>query len=170
MDARPRASRVRRLGALALLAVATATATGCGDDAADTRSETMGMPATFQELQHRGWVLDEAASTPRIDSPRRVTLHFTDGAVSSRGPCNALRGMLEIDEDSVEDDSIAITRLAGTQRTCGDAADRAEATYVEALEAATEVDVDRKDDRLELTGPDGVRLVFDGRRHLRGAP
>jgi heat shock protein HslJ len=162
MLARQRFLRVRRLAAVGLVAIVASTAAAaCGDDGADTRSETMGMPSTLQELQDGEWVLDQAASEPAVDSPRPVTLRFSDDAVHGRGPCNQLRGTLEIDEDSVEDDSIAITGLAGTKMTCGDDVDRTETTYAQALDAVTEVDVDRADERMTLTGPGGIRLEFD---------
>jgi heat shock protein HslJ len=149
-----------RITLIGIATVMLLAVSGCGGDDADTRSETAGMPSILQELQNDEWVLDQAASTPRIDSTRPVTLSFTADAVHGSGPCNRFRGVLDIAQHSVEDDAIEISRIASTRKSCGDAADRAETAWFAALEAVTKVDVDRQDERLTLTGPGGVRLRF----------
>ena len=43
--------------AVTVVALATLAATACGSDDADTRSETLGMPSTQQDLEAHEWVL-----------------------------------------------------------------------------------------------------------------
>jgi heat shock protein HslJ len=159
MPTRHEITRTLRIMAASAVAVVLLATSGCGGDRADTRSETAGMPSILQDLQDDHWVLDQAASTPRIHSDQAVTLVFADRAVHGDGPCNAYRADLDIDQDSVEDDSISISHLISTQRACDD--QRAETAYFAALQAVTKVDVDHEDGRLVLTGPAGVRLEFD---------
>jgi heat shock protein HslJ len=163
-------TRRLRIAAAGAVAVVLLGASGCGGDRADTRSETNGMPSILQDLQNDEWVLDLAASTPRIHAPQPVTLIFDDQAVHGTGPCNVYRGSLDIAQHSVEDHSITISGLAGTKRSCGSDVDRADHVYLTALQSVTTVDVDRDDDRLTLTRDrGGVHLEFGGTRIAKGS-
>ncbi|MBV9950802.1 MAG: META domain-containing protein [Acidimicrobiia bacterium] len=148
-------TRRLRIVANTVAAIALLAATGCGGDHADTRSQTEGMPSILQELQNDEWLLDHAASTPRIRSTHAVTLNFGEHAVHGTGPCNVYRASLDIAQHSVEDHSITIRDLAGTKRSCGRALDQAEAAYFAALQAVRTVDVDRDPRRLTLTAARG---------------
>jgi heat shock protein HslJ len=164
-------TRHLRVAVAAAVAVVLLGALGCGGDQADTRSETYGMPSILQDLQNEEWVLDLAASTPRIHATQPVTLTFLDDSVHGNGPCNVYRATLDIAQHSVEDHSIEIGAVAGTKRSCGRAVDRAEVFYFAALQAVTRVDVDHDGDRLTLSRDgDAVHLEFGGTRIAKGTP
>ena len=148
----------RRRPAAPLLAIgitAVLALGGCGTDDTDTRSETAGMPLLREHAEANGWALDADDSTPAVEGAEgTVTLELQGDAASGQGPCNTYRATLSIDGDD-----LAVTDVGTTMRACEPRAMDAEATYISALEAVTTGEVDGDD--LVLTGPEGVRLVFD---------
>jgi len=147
---RPPTAPLLATGITAVLALG-----GCGTDDTDTRSETAGVPLLREHAEANDWALDADDSTPAVEGAEgTVTLALQGDAASGQGPCNTYRATLSIDGDD-----LAITDVGTTMRACEPPAMDAEATYISALEAVTTGDVDGDD--LVLTGPDGVRLVFD---------
>lgn len=141
-----------------VLAVSLATVVAaCGDDVG-TRAETYGLPSTFDALKAHEWVLDRAASTPApADAGGAVTLAFGAEEVTGTGPCNGFRADLEIHRDEIE-----LSGVVQTLRSCGDAVDAAETEHFRALERVERAEFDDDDEeRLVLTGPEDVRLVYD---------
>ena len=57
MATRPALRSVPWLAVTVVAVLATLAATACGSDDADTRSETLGMPSTQQDLEAHEWVL-----------------------------------------------------------------------------------------------------------------
>lgn len=140
-----------RSGLVGLLLLA-----GACDDV-DTRAETAGLPSTYDAVKAHEWVLDRGASTPSPgEAGRAVTLAIADGTATGTGPCNGFRADAAITGDDIE-----ISGIVQTLRSCGDTVDRAETEHFAALERVTTVDLDDDDERLVLTGREGVRLVYD---------
>ena len=149
--------RATRHLSLALALTSALATAACGDDV-DTRAETYGLPSTFDALKAHEWVLDRAASTPAPgDAGGAVTLAFGADEVTGTGPCNGFRADLTIHRDEIE-----LSGVAQTLRSCGDAVDAAETEHFRALERVERAEFDDDDEeRLVLTGPEGVRLVYD---------
>jgi heat shock protein HslJ len=82
-----------------------------------------------------------------------VTLSVDDGRVSGQGPCNGYHGKIELGDD----DSVTISKIGATLKSCGDRLDRAEQRFFDALEGVDTIDV--SDEELELSN--GERLVFE---------
>lgn len=140
---------VRFVGLATLVA---AIATACGDDVADTRAETYGLPDLQQDLESEVWRLDGAASTPAIESDR-TTMVVEGESIAGNGPCNTYRGAIEID-----DDAVSVGSLAATMMACEEPAMAAEAGYLQALESVDRASFDGT--QLTLSGDD-VDLVFE---------
>jgi heat shock protein HslJ len=148
-------SRPRLVSVLAPGLTAVLVLGGCGTEDTDTRSETAGVPLLREHAEDNDWALDADGSTPVIEgSEGTVTLELRDDAASGQGPCNVYRATLSIDGDA-----LVITDVGTTMRACEPPAMAAEDDYITALQAVTTGDVDG--DRLVLTGPDHIRLVFD---------
>jgi heat shock protein HslJ len=138
----------------------------CGwDDAVDSRSATAGLPTVRQDIQEHEWLLQRADSSMTVDDDHPVTFSVTGDVVSGTAPCNRYRATFELGGE-LGDGGMEISDVALTRRACGDSTMRAEDELVAALEAVDHVTVDRDDDgdadndRMTLTGEDGLRLAF----------
>jgi heat shock protein HslJ len=141
---------------VAIVGLLALAATGCAsrNSEVDSLSATYGMPSTRVDLEAESWVLQRARSSLTVSDGNPVTIAFDDARVSGTGPCNIYRGGLDLDGDSIE-----ISGVSATARSCSPSIEEAEREYFAALEAVNSVDVSEHD--LVLTGPRGVRLAFD---------
>jgi heat shock protein HslJ len=146
--------RLPRLGAVVALAVATA----CALPAADTRSETYGVPSERNTIEGSHWVLDRADSSLRLPDDHPVTLAVDGDQARGVGPCNAYRSGFSLDGSAV-----SFTGITTTLAACAPVTMAAEREYTRALGAVDTVATST--DRLVLTGPAGIRLAFAGGDH-----
>jgi heat shock protein HslJ len=157
------APSARRVLLAAGVAVLVAAGPACGwRDEVDSRAATAGLPSTRTDLEAHEWLLDREDSSLTVDDDTPVTLAIDGDVVSGTAPCNTYHGSFDLgDDDSVEIDDLAATRMA-----CPEPRLAAEDEFLAALGAvdAVEVDVDEEGrddrDRMVLTGPGGVRLAF----------
>ena len=153
-DSRPRRA-ILSTSILLLLGSLAACATPTDND---TRSATAGLPDLRQTLAAHVWLLDRADSSPRTQTVNRVTLVFGDDIVFGDAACNTYRGRFSADDD---DDTVQISDIRLSSRSCAPRTERAEREFFRALRRVRDVDFRDDYDRLVLTGAPRERLAFD---------
>jgi heat shock protein HslJ len=157
-NAQPRPQGFRRLRLPVIVAGVTIALTACWPSSNDSRSATAGLPDILQILTSQHWVLDNTSSTPTIVSRAAITLGFTrEHTLSGEAPCNVYRASFTLD-----DNAIKIHPIAQTLRGCAAPVMAAEHTYLTALQDVTAVRNSSRD-KLELTGPSSIHLIFKQR-------
>lgn len=133
---------------LVALLVIGATGACASDDASPTDDEPPAAPA----LDDTVWVLDAGDSSIVVEDGATVSMQLGDSTVSGTGGCNQYSGGVEIDGDSIRFESLARTEMA-----CEVGMTTEEAFHGALAQVDT---IDETDERLVLTGADGVRLSF----------
>jgi heat shock protein HslJ len=154
--ARPAPSDVRRRAVTLVLAIGLALVlAACSPTANDTKSATAGLPNIRQQLTANVWVLDEEASSLQRSNGDRVTVAFsTAGVVSGMTACNRYTGNYTLNWDTIR-----VTHISQTTRTCSSEQTGAESEYLLALRAVRHVEPSSID-RLKLTGGANLRLTY----------
>ncbi len=136
---RQRRSVTSRLGALAFGAILL------------TRASSVAAPPP--NLLGSEWLLEDLGGRGVSDRAQAILAFPEAGRIAGNGGCNRYAG-----EATIEDDRIAVGRLAATRRACGAALMDQEARFLEAIERAN---------RLEWTEPFLVVHVDGMERPLR---
>jgi heat shock protein HslJ len=155
MSMRIRSKRGRRLVAALTVGALALTAVACDrNDSNDSLSATYGVPDNAVDIQAEEWKLVSVGTSVELARGTNVTLSVDGDRVFGQGPCNRYHGTIEFDDD----DSVAISKLASTQKACEDPVMRAEQAYLDALGRVDTIDV--SDEELELSGG-GATLVYE---------
>jgi heat shock protein HslJ len=128
----------------------------CSPTANDTKSAAAGLPNIRQQLTANVWALEEEASSLLRSSGNRVTVAFsTAGVVSGMAACNRYTGNYTLNWNTIR-----VTHISRTTRTCSTEQSSAESEYLLALRAVRHVEPSSID-RLKLTGGANLRLTYD---------
>jgi heat shock protein HslJ len=139
--------RAAGAGLVVLLSLLAACGSGRSEEADNL------IPRDTGTLAGTEWKLVANEELFEITDANPVTLNIEQGTASGRAPCNSYN--LSFVQDG---DDITTGPVAGTKMACPQDQMDAEAKYFAALDAVDTAALEN--DRLVLTGPDEVLLVF----------
>lgn len=106
-----------------------------------------------RDLTVREWVVQSMDGRGVIDNSRTTLTFDPKGQIAGRAGCNRFTGVYRLQGTRLEFKGVATTRMI-----CVRALMEQEARFLKALASVTTWQI-QPDGRLELTGPDGVRLL-----------
>ena len=148
----PRAHGQLRPSVFACIALGAIFLAACGSGRSAERDALI--PKDPGNLKGTQWILVETGDSDAVPVSTPFTLTIGEGTASGSGPCN--RYHLAFSHDG---DDLTTGTVASTQMACAPRLGSAEHRYFRRLEAADTVDLEQE--RLVLSGPDDVRLVFE---------
>jgi len=143
---------MRSAGIVCLVLLACVLA-ACSSHSRAVESEEL-VPQDPGDLQGTEWTLVATGDFDAVPASTPLTLEIDDGTASGAGPCNRYRMKFTNRGDDVTTGELASTKVACEPRKM-----RAEQRFFRDLQAVDTAE--EQADRLILTGPNDVRLVFE---------